>query len=70
MFEFLIFFFNLSRANLWPRMWSILENVLCALEKKVIYLFIYLFIYIGEIPLGYQLGRTGPMYHLKLVFPC
>ena len=29
------FFKNLSRLDLWPRMWSILENVLCALEKKV-----------------------------------
>ena len=26
---------NLLRFDLWPRMWSILENVPCALEKKV-----------------------------------
>ena len=29
------FFKNLPRVDLWPRMWSILENVLCALVKKV-----------------------------------
>ena len=29
------FFFNLLRLDLWPRMWSVLENVPCALEKKV-----------------------------------
>ena len=29
------FFFNLPRLELWPSMWSILENALCALEKKV-----------------------------------
>jgi len=26
---------NLLRLDLWPKMWSILENVLCAFEKKV-----------------------------------
>ena len=29
------FFKNVSRLGLWPRMWSILENVPCALKKKV-----------------------------------
>ena len=28
-------FLNLLRLDLWPKMWSILENVPCALEKKV-----------------------------------
>ena len=28
-------FLNLLRFYLWPKMWSILENVPCALEKKV-----------------------------------
>ena len=28
-------FLNLLRFDLWPKMWSILENVPCALEKKV-----------------------------------
>ena len=28
-------FLNLLRFDLWPQMWSILENVPCALEKKV-----------------------------------
>ena len=29
-------FLNLPRLDLWPRMWSILEKVPCALEKKVL----------------------------------
>ena len=33
--EWFWFFFNLSRLDLWPRMWSILEKVLCVLEKTV-----------------------------------
>ena len=28
-------FLNFPRLDLWPKMWSILENVPCALEKKV-----------------------------------
>ena len=28
-------FLNLSRLDLWPRMWPILEKVPCVLEKKV-----------------------------------
>ena len=28
-------FLNLMRLDLWPNMWSVLENVPCALEKKV-----------------------------------
>ena len=28
-------FFNLPKLDLWPRMWSILENVPCAQEEKV-----------------------------------
>ena len=28
-------FLNLLRCDIWPKMWSILENVPCALEKKV-----------------------------------
>ena len=31
----ILIFLNLSRLGLWARMWSILENVPCALEKKV-----------------------------------
>ena len=30
-------FFNLLRFDLWLKMWSILEDVPCALEKKVYY---------------------------------
>ena len=28
-------FLNLLRLDLWPKMWSIVENVPCALQKKV-----------------------------------
>ena len=28
-------FLNLLRLDLWPKMWSFLENITCALEKKV-----------------------------------
>ena len=28
-------FLNLLRLDLWPKTWSILENVPCALEKKM-----------------------------------
>ena len=35
MLEMISVFLNLSRLDLWPRMWSVLENVPCALEKKV-----------------------------------
>ena len=28
-------FLNLPRLDLWPRIWSILENVLCTFEKNV-----------------------------------
>ena len=55
-------FLNLLRLDLWPRMWSILVNVLCALEKKV------KFIVLGEMSYRYQLGLTGLFYHLSLCF--
>ena len=35
MLDIISIFLNLLRFDLWPKMWSILENVLCALEKKV-----------------------------------
>ena len=35
MLEMISIFLNLPRLDLWHRMWSILENVPCALEKKV-----------------------------------
>ena len=35
MLDTILIFFNLLRFDLWSKMWSILENVLCALEKKV-----------------------------------
>ncbi len=35
MLDMILVFLNLPRLALWPRMWSVLENVLCALEKNV-----------------------------------
>ena len=35
MLDIISIFLNLLRFDLWPKMWSILENVPCALEKKV-----------------------------------
>ena len=61
--KWLQFFKNLPRLGLWPRMWSILESVSCAPEKRWNPLFG------GEMPCQYQLGPTGPRYHLKLLFP-
>ena len=35
MLDMVSIFLNLLRLDLWPKMWPILENVPCALEKKV-----------------------------------
>ena len=35
MLDMISIFLNLLRFDLWPKIWSILENVPCALEKKV-----------------------------------
>ena len=35
MLDMISIFLSLLRFDLWPKMWSILENVPCALEKKV-----------------------------------
>ena len=35
MLDMISAFLNLLRFDLWPKMWPILENVPCALEKKV-----------------------------------
>ena len=35
MLEIISIFLNLPRLDLWPRMWSILQKIPCALEKKV-----------------------------------
>ena len=35
MLDMISIFLNLLRFHLWPKMWSILENFPCALEKKV-----------------------------------
>ena len=59
-----IFFFNLPRLDLWPRMWSTLENVPCAFEKKDE------IIVLGWHAFRYQFDLTGSMHCLKLVFLC
>ena len=35
MLDMILIFLNLLRFDLWPKMWSVLENVLCELGKKV-----------------------------------
>ena len=56
---------NLPRLDLRPRMWSILEKIFCVhLRKRWNSLFW------GEMSYRYQLGLTGPLHHLKFVFPC
>ena len=57
-------FFNLPRLDLWPRMWSILEKVPYALEKKV------KLIVLGSNVLLISIGLAGPLCHLNFVFPC
>ena len=54
-------FLNLLRLDLWPMMWSILENVPCALEKKVY-----------SSAFGWKVLKIlcpfGLMFHLSLCF--
>ena len=35
MLDMISIFLSLPKIDLWPKIWSILENVACALEKKV-----------------------------------
>ena len=56
-------FLNLLWLDLWPKMWSILENVLCTPEKKV-----YSSVLDG-MSYKYQLSVSGLMYHLRFIFP-
>ena len=37
MLDMISVFLNLLRLDLWPKMWSLLENVPCALEEKQYY---------------------------------
>ena len=56
-------FLNLPRPDLWPRMWS--WRMFCVhLRKK------WNLLFWGEMSYRYQLGLTGPLYHLKFMFPC
>ena len=64
MISFLFSFSNLPRLDLWPCMWSILEMFRVHLRKRWDSLFW------GEVSYRYQLGLTGPLHHLKFVFPC
>ena len=64
MLEMISIFLILPRLDLWPWMGSILENVRVHLRKWWNSLFW------GEMSYRYQLGLTGPLYHLKFVFPC
>jgi len=59
-------FLNLLRFDLWPKMWSILGDIPCALEKKE-YSSIYL-LYLHGMSWRYQWYRYGLMCYLRLVF--
>ena len=62
MLEIIPFFKNLPRLDLWPKMWSILENVPRALERKT-YSFAFRWM-----SWRYQWDPSHLMYHLKLCF--
>ena len=53
---------NLLRFDLWLKMWSILENIPCALEKRILLLS-------GGMSYKYQLNLSSLLCHLKLMFP-
>ena len=62
MLDTISIFLNLLRFDLWPKMWSILENVPCALEKQVYSAFEWNV-------WRYQWDPSHLMYHLRFVFP-
>ena len=59
MLDTILIFLNLLRFDLWPKMWSILENVPCALKKKVYSAF--------GMSWRYQWDPSHLMYHLRCV---
>ena len=63
MFDVISIFLNLLRLALWPRMWSILENVPCVLEKNVYSVALYRKLY------KYQLSPFGLMCHVWPMLP-
>ena len=62
MLDMISIFLNLQRLDLWPSMWSILENVLCTLEKTVCIL-----LFLGGISYIYLLNSFVLMCHLSQV---
>ena len=66
MLDTISIFLNLLRFDLWPKMWSILGDIPCALEKKE-YSSIYL-LYLHGMSWRYQWYRYGLMCYLRLVF--
>jgi len=60
MLDTISIFLNLLRFDFWPKMWSILENVPCAIEKKVILLYLY------GMSWRYRWDPSHLMYHLRL----
>ena len=63
MLDMICTFLNLLRLVLWPSMWSIMENVPCALEKNI-----YSVAFEWD-ACEYQLNSFGLIYHLWPVFP-
>ena len=66
MLDIISVFLNLLRLVLWPRMWSILDNVPCVLEKNV-----HMFILLLEDRMicVYLLSPCGLICPLRPVFP-
>ena len=63
MLDTISIFLNLLRLNLWPQMWSVLENVLCTLVKNHIHL------HLDGMSWRYQLDPSALMCHLRLMLP-
>ena len=63
MLDMISVFLNIPRLDLWLKIWFILENVQCALEKKCVLMLL------DGMLCRFKLGPLGIMCHLRLVFP-
>lgn len=57
------FFSIFKTLNLWARIWSILENVLCAPERNAYSIFV------GGVFCKYQLGQVNGYHCLNILCP-
>ena len=63
MLDMMSIFLSLLRFDLWPKMWSILENVPLHLSRRCILL------HLDGMSWRYQWDSSHLMYHLILMFP-